>query len=116
VRMAPGARTTHERQPFFPERYRRGFDLVAACWVNPLLPETRLLRLSVLAAPFFYTREVVNDLRRLRAGYGELGIRRWQLPLAAVLLPVMRLADLPGIVRALAPGGRESGIGLQPTA
>ena len=116
VRMAPGARATHERQAFFPERYRRGFDLVAACWVNPLLPETRLLRLSLLAAPFFYAREVFNDLRRLGAGYRELGIRSWQLPLAAVLLPILRLADLPGIVRALAPGGRESGIGLQPTA
>jgi glycosyltransferase involved in cell wall biosynthesis len=114
VRMAPGARVTHERQAFFPERYRRGFDLVAACWVNPSLPETRLLRLGVLATPFFYLREVVNDLRRLRAGHRELGIRRWQLPVAAMLLPALRLADVPGIVRALAPGGRESGVGLQP--
>lgn len=116
VEMAPGARVTHERQAFFSERYRRGFDLVAACWVNPLLPEVRLLRLGVLAAPFFYLREVANDLRRLSAGRRELGIRPWQLPFAVAFLPFLRLADVAGIVRALAPGGRTSGIGLQPTS
>lgn len=116
VHMAPGARVMHERQAFFAERYRRGFDLVAACWVNPRLPETRLLRLGVLATPFFYVREVANDLRRLRAGRRELGIRTWQLPFAAALLPLLRLVDVAGLVRALAPGGRRSGIGLQPTS
>jgi hypothetical protein len=113
--MTPGARVTHERQAFLPERYRRGFDLVAACWVNPSLPETRLLRLGVLATPLFYLREVVNDQRRLYAGRRELGIRRWQVPFAMVLLPFLRLADLRGIVRALGPGGRSSGVGLQPS-
>jgi glycosyltransferase involved in cell wall biosynthesis len=116
ARMTPGARVTHERQAFFAERFRRGFDLVAACWVNPSLPETRLLRLGVLATPFFYFREVANDLNRLRTGHRELGIRSWQLPVAAALLPFMRLADVPGIVRALSPGGRSSGVGLQPGA
>jgi glycosyltransferase involved in cell wall biosynthesis len=116
VHMTPGARVTHERQAFFAERFRRGFDLVAACWANPGLPETRLLRLGVVATPFFYLREVANDLNRLRTGRRELGIRIWQLPFAAALLPVMRLADVPGIVRALAPGGRKSGIGLQPSS
>jgi glycosyltransferase involved in cell wall biosynthesis len=116
VQMTPGARVTHERQAFFAERYRRGFDLVAACWVNPGLPETRLLRLGVLATPFFYLREVANDLNRLRTGRRAVGIRAWQLPFAAALLPVLRLAGVPGIVRALAPGGRKSGIGLQPSS
>jgi glycosyltransferase involved in cell wall biosynthesis len=115
VRMTPGARVTHERQAFFPERFRRGFDVVAACWVNPGLPETRLLRLGVLATPFFYFREVANDLNRLRTGHREVGIRTWQLPLAVALLPLLRLADLPGIVRALSPSGRTSGVGLQPS-
>jgi hypothetical protein len=32
-----------------------------------------------------------------------------------VLLPFLRLADLRGIVRALGPGGRSSGVGLQPS-
>jgi glycosyltransferase involved in cell wall biosynthesis len=114
VRMAPGARVMHERQAFFAERLRRGFDLVAACWVNPSLPETRLLRLGVLATPFFYLRELVNDQRRLHAGWRELGIRSWQLPLAMALLPFLRLADVGGIARALAPGGRTSGVGLKP--
>ena len=113
VRLTPGARVTHERQAFFPERYRRGFDLVAACWVNPSLPESRLLRLGVAATPFFYIREVVNDQRRLQRGRRELGIRPWQVPFAMALLPFLRLADVRGIVRALRPDGRESGVGLR---
>jgi hypothetical protein len=29
-------------------------------------------------------------------------------------LPLLRLVDLAGVVRALAPGGRRSGVGLSP--
>jgi len=111
VRMVPEARVRHERQPFWRERIRQGFDLVAACWADPDLPETRVLRLGVLAAPLFYGRAVVNDLRRLVKGRRDLGLRLWEMPAAAVLLPVFRLADLVGILRALAPGGRRSSLG-----
>lgn len=116
VRMVPDARVRHERQPFFRERFRQGFDLVAVCWADPELEEGILLRVGVLAAPFFYARAVVNDLRRLAAGRRDLGLRLWQVPLAALLFPCFRLVDLAGILRALAPGGRKKGLELEGAA
>ena len=112
VRMVPGAHVRHERQPFVRERFRQGFDLVAAAWADPQLAEGRLLRLGLLAAPIFYGRAVVNDLARLVRGRRDLGLRLWQVPPAALLLPGWRLVDLAGIVRALMPGGRRSGVGM----
>jgi hypothetical protein len=113
VQMVPEARVRHERQPFFRERYRQGYDMVAAGWADPTLREGRLARIGLAAAPLFYGRAVANDLRRLVAGRRDLGLQLWQVPAAAALLPVMRLVDLAGVVRALAPGGRESGVGLE---
>jgi len=112
VQMVPEARVRHERQPFFRERYRQGYDMVAAGWADSALREGRLARLGLAAAPLFYGRAVVNDLRRLVAGRHDLELRPWQIPAAAALLPLMRLVDLAGVVRALAPGGRKSGVGL----
>jgi glycosyltransferase involved in cell wall biosynthesis len=115
VEMVPEARVRHERQPFFRERFRQGFDMVAAGWSDPSLREGRLARIGLLAAPLFYGRAVASDLLRLARGWRDLGLRPWQLPLAAGLLPCFRLVDLAGIARALAPGGRESGVGMEAT-
>jgi glycosyl transferase family 2 len=113
MQMVPEATVRHERQPFLRERFRQGFDLVAAAWTDPDLPDRYLLRLSVLSAPLFYARAVANDLRRLAVGWQDLGLRAWQIPPAALMLPLFRLVDLAGILRALAPGGRRSGVGLK---
>jgi hypothetical protein len=113
VRLVPGARVRHARVDFFAERYRRGFDLVAACWVDPTLREARWLRLGPFAAPLFYAEALALDWRRLRAGRRDLGLARWQAAISAPLFPLLRLLDLAGIVRALAPGGRTSGVGLK---
>jgi glycosyltransferase involved in cell wall biosynthesis len=116
VRLVPGARVRHARVDFLAERYRRGFDLVAACWVDPSLREASWLRLGPAAAPLFYAEAVALDWRRLRAGRRDLGLARWQAALSAPLFPPLRLVDLAGIVRALAPGGRTSGVGLKAAA
>lgn len=116
VRLLPEARVRHERQPLLRERFRQGYDLVAACWTDPSLPDARLLRLGLGAAPVFYFRTVRLDLVRLRRNWRDFGLARWQAPVAAAVVPVLRLVDLAGIVRALAPGGRESRVGLTPLA
>lgn len=116
VRMAPDARVVHERVPFVAERYRRGFDLVAACWVDPHLREVRWLRLGRLAAPLFYARAVAQDWRRLAAGRRDLGLPHLQAAAIAPLFPLVRLIDFMGIVRALGPDGRSSGVGLKAAA
>lgn len=113
-RLVPGARVRHERQPFLRERFRQGFDLVASCWTDGALREAALLSLGLLAAPVFYARAVVLDWRRLGVGRRDLGLTRSQAAAGAMLIPLFRLVDLAGIVRALAPGGRESRVGLSP--
>ena len=112
VWMVPEARVRHERQPFFRERYRQGFDMVAARWVDPALPGARLLKLGPLAAPIFYAH-VLRDWQRLVSSRRDLDLTWWQVVPAAVLTAVSRLVDLVGIVRALLPGGRESGVGME---
>ena len=113
VRMVPSAKTFHERQPLVAERFRQGFDAVAACWVNPALPETRLLRLGIFAAPLFYARAVLFDWRRVLGAREDLGLASWQAVASLPLFPLLRLIDLAGMVRALSPGGRTSGVGLR---
>jgi hypothetical protein len=113
VRMVPGARTRHERQPMVEERYRQGFDAIAACWVDPALPEARLLRLGVFAAPLFYARAVLFDWRRILSARADLGLAKWQAVASLPLFPLLRLIDFAGMVRALAPGGKTSGVGLK---
>ena len=111
VWMVPEARVRHERQPFFRERYRQGFDMVAARWVDPELPGARLVKAGPLAAPIFYGH-VVRDWQRLAESRRDLELAWWQLVPAAVLAALSRLVDLAGMVRALGPGGRESGVGM----
>ena len=112
VCMVPEARVRHERQPFFRERYRQGFDMVAARWVDPRLPGAGLLKLGPLAAPIFYGH-VVRDWQRLVKSRRDLELTWWQIGPAFVLDALSRLVDLAGIVRALGPGGRESGVGME---
>ncbi|MFY9578051.1 MAG: hypothetical protein WAQ33_01890 [Gaiellaceae bacterium] len=103
VRMVPSARVRHERQPFMRERLRQGYDVVAACWVDPDLRECRWLRLGLLAGPLFYARSVVFDWRRLVQGRRDLELGAAQVALALPLFPFLRLADLVGTMRALVP-------------
>ncbi|HYZ78427.1 MAG TPA: glycosyltransferase [Gaiellaceae bacterium] len=112
VWMVPGARVRHERQPFFRERYRQGFDMVAARWVDPGLPGARLLKVGPLAAPIFYGH-VIRDWQRLVGSRQDLELTWWQLLPAAMLAALSRLVDLAGMVRALVPGARESGVGME---
>ena len=64
-----------------------------------------------VAAPIFYGH-VIRDWQRLVESRRDLELAWWQLPPAAALAALSRLVDLAGMVRALAPGGRESGIGI----
>jgi hypothetical protein len=115
VWMVPEARVRHERQPFFRERYRQGFDMVAARWVDPALPGARLLKIGPLAAPIFYGH-VIRDWQRLVRSRRDLDLAWWQLVPAAAFAALSRLVDLAGMVRALVPGGRESGVGMEPSS
>lgn len=98
------ATVQHELPPLFQERWRRGYDLVAACWVNPDLPETRWLRWGVLAAPAFLAANLRLDWRRLAAMRSTNNWGGGRFLAAGLLACLLRLIDLAGIVRALAFG------------
>jgi glycosyltransferase involved in cell wall biosynthesis len=101
MRLVPAATGKHEKQPFWDERFRRGFDQVGACWTNKSLPEARLLKLGPLAAPLFYARDVLLDWRNILRSRRDLGFGPLKVAAALVLMPFLRLPDLVGIVRAL---------------
>jgi len=99
--MAPDAQVRHELPPTLRERLRRGYDTVAICWADHELRESRRLRLGILAAPLFYAEAIELDWKRLRAGYQDLDLARWQMWLGLPLFPILRLLDLIGIAGAL---------------
>lgn len=106
VRMAPAAKVIHARPPFFRERLRQGYDLVAACWVDPEVPQARLLTKRYTAAPRFYLRTVRLDWQRLREYRRDVRIAPWQVVLGLALVPLFRCVDLIGIVGAVFFGPR----------
>ncbi len=116
AQLNPAALVEHEIKPFWKERQRRGYDHVAAVWANPDLPERHLLKLGPLAAPVFYAREVLLDWLRLPAARRTVDLSRPAAIAAVALFPLIRLADLAGIVRALCtPPSRRPAQRLQPS-
>lgn len=100
----PEAVCRHKLPPFWKERFRRGFDSVAACWVDAQLPERRWLRYGVLAAPLFIGKALRTDWRHLEHGRQLWGWSRWHVALARGLAVMSRTADLGGAIRALVWG------------
>lgn len=101
VHFAPRARVRHALPRFFSERLRQGYDMVAACWVNPLVPEARWLRLRGVAAIRLYFQAWQRDLRRVRYGRHRIGMRKGTERVGRVLLPLCRLVDAVGMLQAL---------------
>jgi glycosyltransferase involved in cell wall biosynthesis len=106
VLLAPGAAVRHERPPFWRERLRQGYDMVAACWVDPKLPEAELLHSGVAAAFAFYRRRLRLDFDTLRESGDALALSRWRRRAARPLLALFRLVDLVGMIAALMFGTR----------
>lgn len=101
VHLVPDAIVTHDLPPFWKERTRRGWDLVAVCWADPALPEARLLERGLRALPAFYWKNVKLDQRRLRDHYDDLGLTRRFAAVARLVVPLLRLPDVFGLARAL---------------
>ncbi len=111
MRLVPAARVTHETPAFLPERTRHGYDTIAAAWTDPSLPERSWLALGVLSVPLFYMRDVWLDWRRTITGYRALRLPQWQVAPALAMFPLMRLADVVGMLKALTSGPVKGGWG-----
>jgi len=104
VMLVAEAVVTHERPPFFRERLRQGYDMVAACWVDPELDEARWLRYGIAAAPLLYRRRVGLDWRALRKHGDQAAFGRIERGAAYPLIAASRLLDAIGIIGALVAG------------
>lgn len=104
VVMAPDAVVIHGLPPTLRERLRRGYDAVAVCWMDTDLKEAKKVKQGIFAAPLLYAEAIKFDWKRLRAGYEEFGLRRWQMFLALPIFPALRLIDLVGMSGALLLG------------
>ena len=99
--MVPEAVVLHDLPPFFQERIRRGEDLVAVCWVDPTLPEAKYLAWGWGAVPAFYAANVRMDWARLRKCRKHLGMSKAGAAVATALIPLIRIADIVGLVQAV---------------
>lgn len=100
----PEAVVLHEMPGLLSERYRRGYDVVAAYWVDPQLPGAQLLQRGLRAVPHLYARGVRGDWRQIDRPHPWLNFAGRRKIAAKILSPILRLIDLAGIVRALVLG------------
>jgi hypothetical protein len=101
VMLVPDALVWHELPPLMKERLRRGYDHVAAGWVDPALrPEQWLThRISRLAKLYF--RNLGHDWRRMRHAPAQLRLRGWRRIPAIGLAAWLRLIELRGAWQAI---------------
>lgn len=111
VQLVPEAQVLHEMQPIVRERSRQGYDVIAACWVDPEVPEARWLRWGILSLPLFYAVSVLFDWKRICIGRKDLELAPWQVVLSLPLFPIFRLLDAAGMVRAFTRGPTKGGWG-----
>jgi hypothetical protein len=74
VRFASDAVALHELPDIKKERHRRGYDHVAALWVDPQLPETAMLGDPHHAAEKLQLQNYNTALERLKLAPPELGL------------------------------------------
>lgn len=112
IQLVPEARVLHGMLSIIRVRSKQGYDAIAACWVDPELPESRLLRLvGILSIPFFYVREVSLDWMRVWIGRKDLKLSPWQVILSLLLFPLFRVIDVAGMIRAFIYGPTQGGWG-----
>ncbi len=111
VQLVPEARVLHEMQPIVRERSRQGYDVIAACWADPEIPEARWLRGGIFSLPLFYVARILFDWKRVCIGRKDLELASWQVVLSLPLFPLFRLLDVAGMVRAFTCGPTKGGWG-----
>jgi hypothetical protein len=101
VMLVPTALVWHELPALMKERLRRGYDHVAASWVDDALhPEQwRNHRVPRLARLLF--RNLRHDWRRMRHAPVQLRLRGWRRMPAIGIAAILRLIELRGAWQAV---------------
>ena len=97
----------HEMPDIERERHRRGYDVVAACWIDPLQAESVALDTSERAVLWHLERFAHLDGLRLRAAPAAIGINPGNLDAVRSELRRLRLMDLEGVRAALQEGEQD---------
>ena len=104
VRCFPEAFVLHQLPDVRKERWRRGYDLVAASWLNPDLSEAGWIESSEAIVARLVEENLAQDRRRLAHFARQLRWRRGLASRVRRLLPRLRRLDAIGIRRALRDG------------
>lgn len=104
VRFQPSAVVMHELPDVDKERFRRGYDHVAALWADPALPETSELDASEEFASRLLQHNLNLALSRLAIAPPELGLSRDDKPKIAAEIKRLLAIDSAGIRQALENG------------
>jgi len=102
--MQPAALALHELPDVRAERWRRGYDLVGACWSDPQLPETEWLEPSEQRVEQFMALNRKLDEQRLREAPMALRITPEEQPRIWTAMTGLRLIDREGVRAALEEG------------
>ena len=104
VYLAPEAVVLHELPNIEKERHRRGYDHVAALWVDPQLPETAFLAEPQTAASHLLQLNYNAVMKRLKITPPDLGLTTEKVELVTAKIAELIDIDLCGIKVALAEG------------
>ncbi len=102
----PAALAWHELPDVRATRYRRGYEHVGACWVDPLLAETAWLAEGEAAWSRFLNANKQLHSDRLMKAPARLEISEAERPAILQEMDRLREADAEGIRDALAEGER----------
>ena len=101
------AEVLHEMPDVERERQRRGYDVAAACWVNPLQIESSALAPTDAALRWHRARFAHLDQQRLRCAPATLGITSDNIGEVHAEILRLRRLDLVGLAEALQEGERD---------
>jgi hypothetical protein len=104
--LHPAAVALHELPDIEKERLRRGYDLVGACWINPMLEEARWLGEDERTADLLLEHNQILDEARLAQAPACLKITDDEAPLVRAEMKRLREIDRRGVLQALEDGER----------
>jgi glycosyltransferase involved in cell wall biosynthesis len=107
VQFVPQAVTLHEPPDVASERYRRGWDVIAACWSNPLQVEALQLLDTPEALAWQQRRIVHFDVQRMRRAPVIVGLRQDNLASVWSELQRLRALEAEGMRDAVRTGERD---------
>jgi hypothetical protein len=99
--LVPDASVVHAWLPLLADRTQKGYETYTTYWADRRRRARILLRTGPLFALALYGCCVVADEVRLSAGWRDIELTPFQAAAAAVILPMLRLLDLRGMMRAV---------------